>query len=102
MGGLRAPPYPLRWGRRKNRAAPTLWLGLGPCGCCPGRSTTRTAPALWLGLRPCGCCPGAVHNPDRPRAVAGVKALWLLSEGPAKPATPRLWLELRPCGAAAV
>ncbi len=27
-GGLRAPPYPLRWGRRKDRAIPTLWLGL--------------------------------------------------------------------------
>jgi len=33
--GAARPPYPLRWVRRINRAAPTPWSRLRPCGCCP-------------------------------------------------------------------
>src|ERR1700678_4777257 len=65
MGGVR-PPYP-RGGVPKERAPPTSWLGLEPCGCCCRRRIERVALAvarvrawvaargrapLWLGLEP--------------------------------------------------
>ena len=51
-GGLRAP-HPPRWGRRKPRAAPTLWLRSKPCGCARQASLRpRCLPRCGLGSGP--------------------------------------------------
>ena len=50
--GAARPPCPPRWGRRQERAAPTLWLGLDPGGCrrkAPQRPRRLAAPGCGWG-----------------------------------------------------